>query len=102
LRFGIIVNPHFGPEVYLEGVTTCLDSLSHEHQGPRAVLNALGRIADAYERECERVRKDLAVAEGQLRDYRWQERLRAARRVFNDPEQVERIVALLESAGPQG
>jgi hypothetical protein len=34
----------------------------------------------------------------------WQERLRAARRVFNDPEQVEQIVALLEAAttGGQG
>lgn len=29
----------------------------------------------------------------------WQERLRAARRVFNDPEQVEKIVAILEAAG---
>ncbi len=29
----------------------------------------------------------------------WQERLRAARRTFNDPEQVERIVELLEAAG---
>ena len=28
----------------------------------------------------------------------WQERLRAARRVFNDPDQVEQIVALLEAA----
>jgi Ankyrin repeats (3 copies) len=27
----------------------------------------------------------------------WQERLRAARRVFNDPEQVEQIVELLEA-----
>jgi len=29
----------------------------------------------------------------------WQERLRAARRVFNDPEQVEKIVEILEAAG---
>jgi len=29
----------------------------------------------------------------------WKERLRAARRVFNDPDPVERIVALLETAG---
>ena len=32
----------------------------------------------------------------------WKERLRAARRVFNDPEQVEQIVALLEAAGGPG
>ncbi len=31
----------------------------------------------------------------------WAERLRAARRVFNDPDQVERIVEILEAAtGP--
>jgi ankyrin repeat protein len=29
----------------------------------------------------------------------WQERMRAARRVFNDPEQVEKIVEILEAAG---
>ncbi|MCI0682023.1 MAG: ankyrin repeat domain-containing protein [Gemmataceae bacterium] len=28
----------------------------------------------------------------------WQERLRAARRVFNDPEQIEKIVEILEAA----
>jgi hypothetical protein len=32
----------------------------------------------------------------------WQERLRAARRVFNDPEQVEQIVEMLEDVGEQG
>ena len=32
----------------------------------------------------------------------WQERLRAARRVFNDPEQIEKIVEMLEAAaGPE-
>jgi hypothetical protein len=31
----------------------------------------------------------------------WKERLRAARRVFNDPDQVERIVEILETAGLQ-
>jgi ankyrin repeat protein len=29
----------------------------------------------------------------------WQERLRVARRVFNDPEQVQKIVEILEAAG---
>jgi hypothetical protein len=70
LRFGMALNPHFGPDVYLEGAATRLDSLSREHHGPRAVLNALQRIAESYAPECERARKDLAVAEGQLRDYR--------------------------------
>ncbi len=32
----------------------------------------------------------------------WKERLRAARRKFNDPEEVEKIVELLEAAMPAG
>ena len=43
--------------------------LSREHHGPRAVLNALERLAGGYGSECSRVRQDLAIAEGQLRDY---------------------------------
>jgi hypothetical protein len=31
----------------------------------------------------------------------WQQRLRAARRVFNDPDQIEQIVAILEAADAQ-
>ena len=37
--------------------------------GPRAVLNALDRLADTYEAQGATARKDLAIAEGQLRDY---------------------------------
>ncbi len=44
-------------------------TLSREHQGPRAVLNALERVANAYGTECVRVRQELAIAESQLRDY---------------------------------
>jgi hypothetical protein len=40
------------------------------HQGPRAVLNALERLATGYCSESVRVRQDLAIAEYQLRDYR--------------------------------
>ena len=69
LRFGIVLHPQFPPEVYLEGATTRQATLSREHQGPRAVLNALERLADGYGSECDRVRQDLAIAESQLRDY---------------------------------
>ncbi len=41
LRFGLVLHPQFAPEVYLEGATVRQDRLSREHQGPRAVLNAL-------------------------------------------------------------
>jgi hypothetical protein len=43
--------------------------LSREHQGPRAVLNALERLSGGYGSDCDRVRQDLAIAEAQLRDY---------------------------------
>ena len=54
----------------LEGAITRQSTLSREHQGPRAVLNALERLATAYGSECVRVRQDLSIAEGQLREYK--------------------------------
>ncbi len=69
LAFGVIVHPSFPPDVYLEGELTRTSSLSKEHQGPRAVLNALERIANGYAAETVRVRQDLAIAQSQLRDY---------------------------------
>ena len=69
LRFGMVLHPQFPPDVYLEGAITRQSTLSRDHQGPRAVLNALERLANAYGSECVRVRQDLAIAESQLRDY---------------------------------
>ncbi|MCZ2340449.1 MAG: DEAD/DEAH box helicase family protein [Bacteroidales bacterium] len=69
LAFGVIVHPHCPPDVYLEGAMTRNSSLSKEHQGPRAVLNALERIVTGYATEAVRVRQDLAIAKSQLRDY---------------------------------
>ncbi len=73
LTFGVTLHPNFPPDVYLEGATTRTYGLSKEHQGPRAVLNALERIANSYGTEITRLRSDNAITEGQLRDY--QERL---------------------------
>jgi hypothetical protein len=70
LRFGLVLHPQFPPDVYLEGAITRQSGLSRDHQGPRAVLNALERLANGYGSECVRVRQDLAIAESQLRDYR--------------------------------
>ncbi|HVC99020.1 MAG TPA: hypothetical protein VND64_35475 [Pirellulales bacterium] len=42
---------------------------SRKHQGPRAVLDTLERLANAYGSESVRVRQDLSIAESQLRDY---------------------------------
>jgi N12 class adenine-specific DNA methylase len=70
LRFGLVLHPQFPPDVYLEGAITRQSGLSRDHQGPRAVLNALERLANGYGSECVRIRQDLAIAESQLRDYR--------------------------------
>ena len=69
LRFGIVMHSQFPPEVYLEGATTFQTMLSREHQGPRAVLNGLERLAGEYRSECDRVRQNIVIAEAQLRDY---------------------------------
>jgi N12 class adenine-specific DNA methylase len=69
LRFGMVLHPQFPPDVYLEGATTLKSMLSRDHHGPRAVLNALERLAGSYGTECTRIGQDLAIAESQLRDY---------------------------------
>ncbi|MGA8614353.1 MAG: helicase, partial [Xanthobacteraceae bacterium] len=69
LRFGITLDPQYAPEAWLEGAITRRSPLSREHHGPRAVLNALGRLAGGYGAECNRMRQDLALAQSQLRDY---------------------------------
>jgi hypothetical protein len=69
LRFGVVLHPQYPPDVYLEGAITRQSLLSREHHGPRAVLNALERLAGGYGSECARVRQDLSIAEAQLRDY---------------------------------
>jgi hypothetical protein len=69
LRFGIALHPQFPADVYLEGAATRQTGLSRDHQGARAVLNALERLADGYGPECSRVERDLGIAESQLRDF---------------------------------
>ncbi len=69
LRFGILLDPQFAPEVYLEGATTRYDTLSRDHHGPRAVLNALNRLTGSYARQGASTQQELTIAEGQLRDY---------------------------------
>jgi len=49
--------------------------------------------------ELARMRRELGAESAEAIRIWWKERLRAARRVFNDPEQVEKIVAMLEAAG---
>jgi len=70
LRFGMLLHPQFAPEIYLERATTRTEQLSRQHHGPRAVLNALERLASDYGPACQSVKKDLDLAQTQLRDYR--------------------------------
>ncbi len=69
LEFGVILHPLGGPEVYLEGVATRRAQMVRDNPGPRAVLNALERLADGYGSEIAHVKEDLGVAQGQERDY---------------------------------
>ena len=69
LRFGIVLHPEFPTSVFLEGAIARQSQLSRDHQGPRAVLNALERLAGGYDAECTRIDQALAVTETQLRDY---------------------------------
>ncbi len=69
LKFGIVVFPHGPREVFVEGATTRTESMSKDHQGPRAVLNAVMRLVNSYQEQYDRTMRDLALAEQQLRDY---------------------------------
>ena len=69
LQFGLVLRPQFSPDVYLEGAAVRQSGFLSDSHGPRAILNALERLASGYEPECARTKEDLAIAEAQLRDY---------------------------------
>jgi N12 class adenine-specific DNA methylase len=69
LMFGLVQYANFRPEVFLEGTIARTASLSRDQFGPRAMLNALERLAGGYAQEYEAAERNLALAEGQLRDY---------------------------------
>jgi hypothetical protein len=69
LSFGLVLHAGGAAEVFLEGRTTRHGPLSRDHQGPRAVLNALERLADGYRGQGNTTAQDLRIAEGQLRDH---------------------------------
>ncbi len=68
LAYGLCLHPLGGMEAYLDGNVTRRAEL-RGGAGPRAVLNALDRLAAGYSLESERCQQDKAVAEGQLADY---------------------------------
>jgi N12 class adenine-specific DNA methylase/SAM-dependent methyltransferase len=69
LSFGIERHPGGTADVYLEGRAFRKTTLSRDSQGPRAVTNALARLASSYEEQCETARKEMTLAQTQLRDY---------------------------------
>ena len=68
LTFGIVLHPH-SHEAFLEGAITRTAALSRDAHGPRAILNALDRLIGTYPAQAATARTDLAIAQGQLRDY---------------------------------
>jgi len=69
LEFGLVLHPGGAAEISLEGAAVRHGMLSRDHRGPRAVLNALDRLAGGYPGQCEAARQELAIAQGQLRDH---------------------------------
>ena len=69
LGFGLVLHPHSAPDLYLEGAALRHSTFVRDFPGPRAVLNALERLAEGYAGQCAGGREELAIAEGRRRDY---------------------------------
>jgi len=69
------------------------------HKSPSLDENDQLQLSPDEQKEVDDMRRELGENAKDFLRIWWKERLRAARRVFNDPVQVERIVALLEKAG---
>ena len=69
LEVGLVKHPLGQCDAYVEGVVTRREVMLRENPGPRAVLNAIERLAEGYGGELEYTRSALAIAEGQLKDY---------------------------------
>jgi len=70
-----------------------------QRKSPSLDENDQLRLSAAEQEELDKMRRQLPGTDPEFFRIWWQERLRAARRVFNDPDQVEKIVAILEVAG---
>jgi hypothetical protein len=69
LTFGLVLHPQGVPEVYAAGALTRSTQLSRDFHGSRAILNAVERLIGSAAPEREKIVRDLAIAQGQLRDY---------------------------------
>jgi len=59
------------------------------------------KLSPEEQAELDKMREELGDDAPEYMRMYWKERLRAARRVFNDPDQIEQIVAILEAASGQ-
>jgi hypothetical protein len=69
LRFGLVQHPQGVPEVFIEGALRRAIPLARDAHGPRAILNAVERLLGSTAAERDKAARDLAIAQGQLRDY---------------------------------
>jgi hypothetical protein len=67
-------------------------------RSPSLDENGQLQLSSEEQAELDELRSQLPLDDPDFFRMWWQERLRIARRVFNDPEKVEKIVALLEAA----
>jgi hypothetical protein len=60
----IILHPLGGTEVYLDEAMRCRGQLVRDNPGPRAIPNALERLADGYGRDIGHLRAEIAIKQG--------------------------------------
>jgi hypothetical protein len=70
-----------------------------QRKSPNLDENNQLQLSPSEQAELEKMRRTTRGDPEYMRIW-WKERLRAARRVFNDPVQVEKIVEILEAAAP--
>jgi hypothetical protein len=69
LRFGLVQPPQGAPEVYVEGALRRGAPLARDVHGPHAILNTVERLIGSATMERDKATRDLAITQGQLRDY---------------------------------
>jgi hypothetical protein len=69
LEYGVFQHPLGQLDVYVEGAGKRWVTMPRDTPGPRAVMNAVERLIPVYAHEFDDIRADIAVKQGQLRDY---------------------------------
>ncbi len=69
LEYGVIQHTLGQIDVYVEGAAKRLTQMVRDNPGSRAVLNAVERLVGGYEHEREDIEAEIALKQGQLKDY---------------------------------